>query len=148
MPSYPALDRKKKVSAAWLVEHSGFSRGYTTGHVGISSKHSLAIINRGGATAVEVLALKDLIQQRVDEDVGPSLNLEPETVFVGSVAPFARSCFPNITMNFLSFQQARNSFSKDVLLTARSRQLCKILIQSFSLQKFLNKDSCRGGLHV
>ena len=81
VPSYPALDRKKKVSAAWLVEHSGFSRGYTTGDVGISSKHSLAIINRGGATASEVLALKDRIQQRVEEEW--SIHLEPEPVFVG-----------------------------------------------------------------
>lgn len=69
------------MSAAWLVEHSGFARGYATGHVGISSKHSLAIINRGGATAAEVLALKDQIQQRVDEEW--SIHLEPEPVFVG-----------------------------------------------------------------
>jgi UDP-N-acetylmuramate dehydrogenase len=81
VPSYPALESKKKVSAAWLVEHSGFARGYVNGHVGISSKHSLAIINRGGATAAEVLALKDQIQQRVEE--AWSIHLQPEPVFVG-----------------------------------------------------------------
>lgn len=81
LPSYPALESKKKVSAAWLVENSGFSRGYVNGHVGISSKHSLAIINRGGATASEVLALKDQIQQRVEETW--AIRLEPEPVFVG-----------------------------------------------------------------
>lgn len=81
LPSYPALEKNKKVSAAWLVEKSGFARGYGFGRVGISSKHALAIVNRGGATAAEVLALKDQIQQRVEEIWG--LHLEPEPVMVG-----------------------------------------------------------------
>jgi len=81
IPSYPALDAQKKVSAAWLVEHSGFSRGYGNGPVGISRKHALAIVNRGSATAADVLALKDSIQQRVDEIWG--ILLEPEPVFIG-----------------------------------------------------------------
>jgi UDP-N-acetylmuramate dehydrogenase len=81
LPSYPALEKSRKVSAAWLVEKSGFARGYGLGHVGISSKHALAIVNRGGATTAEVLALKDQIQHRVKEiwDV----QLEPEPVMVG-----------------------------------------------------------------
>jgi UDP-N-acetylmuramate dehydrogenase len=81
LPSYPGLEKSRKVSAAWLVEKSGFARGYGFGHVGISSKHALAIINRGGATAAEVLALKDQIQQRVEEIWG--VHLEPEPVMVG-----------------------------------------------------------------
>ena len=81
LPSYPALEEHKKISAAWLVEHSGFSRGYGFGKVGISTKHSLAIVNRGGASADEVLALKDQIQQRVEDIWG--LRLEPEPVMVG-----------------------------------------------------------------
>ena len=81
VPSYPALEKNHKVSAAWLVEKSGFARGYGFGHVGISSKHALAIVNRGGATAAEVLALKDQIQQRVEEIWG--VRLEPEPVMVG-----------------------------------------------------------------
>jgi len=81
LPAYPALVSHKKVSAAWLVEKSGFSRGYGFGHVGISSKHALAIVNRGGATAAEVLALKEQIQHRVEEIWG--VRLEPEPVFVG-----------------------------------------------------------------
>ena len=81
IPSYPALDEQMKVSAAWLVEHSGFSKGYSSGRVGISRKHALAIVNRGEATASEILALKDHIQQRVDELWG--IQLEPEPVFVG-----------------------------------------------------------------
>ena len=82
IPSYPALEKNRKVSAAWLVEHSGFSRGYGFGRAGISSKHALAIVNRGGATAADVLALKDQIQQRVEEIWG--VRLETEPVFVGS----------------------------------------------------------------
>ena len=81
LPSYPALESKKKVSAAWLVEKSGFARGYDAGNVGISHKHALAIVNRGAATAAEVLALKNQIQQRVQESFG--VQLEPEPVMVG-----------------------------------------------------------------
>ncbi len=80
-PTYPALATKKKVSAAWLVEHSGFARGYGLGRAGISSKHALAIVNRGGAAATDILALKDQIQQRVEEIWG--VHLEPEPVMVG-----------------------------------------------------------------
>jgi UDP-N-acetylmuramate dehydrogenase len=81
VPSYPALDAQRKVSAAWLVEHSGFSKGYSSGRVGISRKHALAIVNRGEATAADILGLKDHIQQRVDQLWG--IQLEPEPVFVG-----------------------------------------------------------------
>jgi UDP-N-acetylmuramate dehydrogenase len=81
LPSYPALETRKKVSAAWLVERSGFSKGFGFGRVGISSKHALAIVNRGGATAADVLALKDQIQHRVEEIWG--VHLESEPVLVG-----------------------------------------------------------------
>jgi len=81
VPSYPALVTHKKVSAAWLVERSGFTKGYGFGHAGISSKHALDIVNRGGATAAEVIALKEQIQHRVEEIWG--IHLEPEPVMVG-----------------------------------------------------------------
>jgi UDP-N-acetylmuramate dehydrogenase len=81
VPSYPALDAQKKVSAAWLVEHSGFSKGYSSGRVGISRKHALAIVNRGDANAADILGLKDHIQQRVEELW--NIQLESEPVFVG-----------------------------------------------------------------
>jgi len=81
IPSYLALENRHKISAAWLIERSGFTRGYASGHAGISSKHALAIVNRGGATAAEVLALKEQIQQRVEELWG--VRLEPEPVMVG-----------------------------------------------------------------
>ena len=69
-----------KVSAAWLVERSGFAKGHGDGRVGISSKHALAIVNRGEATAVEVLALKDQIQHRVEAIWGVHLEMEPVMV--------------------------------------------------------------------
>jgi UDP-N-acetylmuramate dehydrogenase len=81
VPSYPALSSQQKVSAAWLVEHSGLRKGYTRGRVGISRRHALAIVNRGGATAADVVALKNEIQQRVTETFG--IQLSPEPVFVG-----------------------------------------------------------------
>jgi UDP-N-acetylmuramate dehydrogenase len=81
VPSYPALEAQRKVSAAWLVEHSGFNRGYGRGSVGISRKHALAIVNRGQATAGEVLAFQEEIKARVAEMWG--ITLEPEPVFVG-----------------------------------------------------------------
>jgi len=81
IPSYPALEAQRKVSAAWLVEHSGFSKGFSSGAVGISRKHALAIVNHGGANAADVVAFQQGIRQRVEEiwDV----KLEPEPVFVG-----------------------------------------------------------------
>ena len=81
LPSYPALEKNRKVSAAWLVEKAGFTRGYGSGHVGISGKHALALVNRGGASAAEVVSLKDEIQKRVKEIWG--VRLETEPVFVG-----------------------------------------------------------------
>ncbi|SRR6266446_8017048 len=81
IPSYPALSAQHKVSAAWLVEHSGFAKGYTRGAVGISRKHALAIVNLGGATAADVVALKDEIQRGVSDSFG--IELMPEPVFVG-----------------------------------------------------------------
>ncbi|MGA9813681.1 MAG: UDP-N-acetylmuramate dehydrogenase [Terriglobales bacterium] len=81
VPSYPALDAQKKISAAWLVEHSGFSKGYSSGRVGISRKHALAIVNHGDATAADILGLKDHMQQRVEELW--NIHLDPEPVFVG-----------------------------------------------------------------
>jgi UDP-N-acetylmuramate dehydrogenase len=81
IPSYPALDAQRKVSAAWLVEHSGFAKGFTLGAAGISSKHALALINRGSASATDIVRLKDRIQRGVEEAWG--IRLEPEPVFVG-----------------------------------------------------------------
>jgi len=81
VPKYPASEGKVKVPAAWLVEQAGFHKGYTRGAVGISRRHALAVVNRGGATAVEIVILKDEIQEKVAGMFG--IRLEPEPVFVG-----------------------------------------------------------------
>lgn len=85
VPAYPALDalgqQQHKVPAAWLVERSGFPKGFTLGRAGISRRHALALVNRGGATAAEILALKDAIQQGVAATW--QVKLEPEPVMLG-----------------------------------------------------------------
>jgi len=80
MPAYPSGDQVK-LSAAWLIEHSGFHKGWTFGNIGLSSKHTLAIVNRGGGTAREVVELVRLIQSKVRENFG--VELHPEPNFIG-----------------------------------------------------------------
>ena len=80
-PQFVAPNGQVKVSAAWLVERAGFHKGYTDGRVGISRKHSLAIVNRGGATASEIVAFKNKVQEGVWKVFG--VKLQPEPVFVG-----------------------------------------------------------------
>lgn len=82
LPRYPSPEGQVKLPAAWLVEQAGYHKGYSRGPVGISSKHSLAIINRGGATAKDILALKDEIQKKVFDVWG--VQLQPEPVIVGT----------------------------------------------------------------
>lgn len=81
IPHYPVTDTQIKVPAAWLIERAGFAKGYVRGNVGLSSKHSLAIINRGGARASEVIGLMREIQNRVQDRFG--LLLLPEPIFLG-----------------------------------------------------------------
>jgi len=72
-----------KLSAAWLIEKAGISRGYAIpgSRAAVSSKHTLAIVNRGGATAADVVQLAGYIQTRVLAEFGVSL--QPEPVLVG-----------------------------------------------------------------
>ena len=70
-----------KIPAAWLIENAGMQKGFRLGNAGISTNHTLALINCGGATASEILALKDLIQERVAERF--AIALEPEPIMVG-----------------------------------------------------------------
>jgi len=70
-----------KIPAAWLIEKSGFEKGYIKGGAGLSTRHTLALINRGNATAKEILALKDEIQTGVKKKFG--VDLKPEPIFVG-----------------------------------------------------------------
>jgi UDP-N-acetylmuramate dehydrogenase len=70
-----------KVSAAWLIERSGFPKGFQRGRVGLSTRHALALVNRGGATAAEVLEFAREIQSAVLERFGVAIR--PEPVFLG-----------------------------------------------------------------
>ena len=79
-PHYPSGD-EVKLSAAWLIEHAGFGKGFVHGNVGLSSKHSLAVINRGGGKAAEVLELVRMIQEKVRERFG--VEIHPEPNFIG-----------------------------------------------------------------
>jgi UDP-N-acetylmuramate dehydrogenase len=81
-PHFPS-GGEVKLSAAWLIEHAGFSKGFVHGNVGLSSKHSLAIINRGGGTAREVVELVRMIQARVREAYGVEMHPEPNFIGVG-----------------------------------------------------------------
>jgi UDP-N-acetylmuramate dehydrogenase len=81
MPAFAAANHHLKLSAAWLIEGAGIGRGFVYGNVGTSTKHALAIINRGGGTAREVVALCELIKARVMDTFG--VMLTPEPVFVG-----------------------------------------------------------------
>ncbi|MCB0829114.1 MAG: UDP-N-acetylenolpyruvoylglucosamine reductase, partial [Solirubrobacterales bacterium] len=81
LPTYPAPEGRVKTSAAWLIERAGFERGYGDGDVGISERHTLALINRGDGTTEELVELAHEIADGVDRDFGVSL--VPEPVFVG-----------------------------------------------------------------
>ena len=79
-PSWPAGDGMVKLSAAWLVQHAGFGRGTRSGHVGTSSKHSLALTTEPGATSAELLAFADEVVAVVDQRFGVHLEREPTAV--------------------------------------------------------------------
>lgn len=81
VPHYPAEEGHVKVPAAWLLDQAGFHKGYVMGRAGISSRHTLALINRDGAFAKDIVALRDRIVEVVEEKFG--IHLEPEPVFVG-----------------------------------------------------------------
>jgi UDP-N-acetylmuramate dehydrogenase len=80
-PGFDAGEGRTKLAAAWLVERAGFPKGWTLGRAGVSRKHALAIVNRGGATAAEVLAAARTIRDGVRDRLG--VTLEPEPVLVG-----------------------------------------------------------------
>lgn len=79
-PSFPAGSGKVKLPAAWLIEQVGFAKGCSLGAAGISTRHTLALVNRGSATAAEILALARQISDRVEERFGIRLEMEPVLV--------------------------------------------------------------------
>ena len=76
-PQWVQPDGRVKLAAAWLIEQAGFAKGTTRGNVGISHKHALALVNRGGATATELLAFADEIIAGVEARFGVTLVPEP-----------------------------------------------------------------------
>lgn len=77
VPHYPNIDGNIKIPAAWLIEKSGFHKGLARGRAGISTNHTLALVNRGGATADEILKLVEEIQTKVKDVFGVELESEP-----------------------------------------------------------------------
>ena len=80
-PAFPEPDGRIKTSAAWLIERAGFPRGYGNGRAGISTKHTLALVNRGGATTAELMDLAREIAAGVQARFGVAV--APEPVLVG-----------------------------------------------------------------
>lgn len=77
IPHWPAAEEQIKLPAAWLLEKAGFTKGFALGHAGISSRHTLALINRGHATAADIAALRDRIVSEVQSRFGVTLEQEP-----------------------------------------------------------------------
>jgi UDP-N-acetylmuramate dehydrogenase len=80
-PGWPEADGRVKTSAAWLIQRAGFERGQGDGRIGLSRKHTLAIVNRGGGSAAELVVLARELRDGVRERFG--VTLEPEPVLVG-----------------------------------------------------------------
>jgi len=81
-PQWPTTDGLVKTSAAWLIEQAGFVRGFGDGRVGLSNKHTLALVNRGGATTAELVAFAVHIRDGVHSRFGVTLDVEPALVGV------------------------------------------------------------------
>ncbi|MDG4857235.1 UDP-N-acetylmuramate dehydrogenase [Streptomyces sp. T-3] len=81
-PAYPAGEGLTKTSAAWLIDKAGFTKGYGTGPARISTKHTLALTNRGAATTEDLLGLAREVVAGVHEAFGVTLVNEPVTVGV------------------------------------------------------------------
>jgi UDP-N-acetylmuramate dehydrogenase len=81
-PAWPQPDGSVKTSAAWLIEHAGFGKGYGDGPVRLSTKHTLALTNRGGATTADLLALARELRDGVHAKFGITLVNEPVLVGV------------------------------------------------------------------
>ncbi len=81
MPAFPADGGRVKLSAAWLIERAGFRRGDRLGRAALSSRHVLALVNAGGATAAELIALASKVRRGVRDVFG--VTLWPEPVFLG-----------------------------------------------------------------
>jgi len=80
MPAYAQDDGRTKLSAAWLIERAGFERGFAFGKAGLSSRHTLAIVNRGDAKSADIIALAAMIRRTVQNTFSVALTPEPALV--------------------------------------------------------------------
>ncbi|CAN5842476.1 UDP-N-acetylmuramate dehydrogenase [soil metagenome] len=81
VPNFYVDGKNVKVPSAWLIEKAGFQKGFVKGNAGLSTKHTLALTNRGNAKAADIIELKNEIQKTVKEIF--KIELKPEPVFVG-----------------------------------------------------------------
>jgi UDP-N-acetylmuramate dehydrogenase len=82
VPHFPFDEEMIKIPAAWLIENSGFHKGFRMGGAGLSERHPLAIVNASGDADVrEIVALKNAIQAAVLDKF--AIRLDPEPIFVG-----------------------------------------------------------------
>ena len=79
-PEWPEHDGRVKVSAAWLIERAGFAKGAFDGPVGISSKHTLALVHRGGGRTADLLRVARAVRDGVHDAFGVRLENEPVVV--------------------------------------------------------------------
>ena len=89
VPHWPAEHGHVKLSAAWLLERAGYSKGFVLGRAGLSTKHALALTNRGGASHAELVALEETIRAGVQARFGVRLEREPVTL--GESGPWRQS---------------------------------------------------------
>ena len=80
MPEFPDGSGRVKLSAGWLIERAGFHKGWGEGRAGLSTRHCLSIVNRGGARAADVLGVARAVRDGVRERFGVRLVPEPELV--------------------------------------------------------------------
>jgi UDP-N-acetylmuramate dehydrogenase len=80
-PTFGQPDGMVKTSAAWLIEHAGFGKGHGAGAATLSTKHTLALTNRGNATAADLLDLAREIRSGVESAFG--ITLQPEPILIG-----------------------------------------------------------------
>ncbi len=83
VPVFPESGGRFKVPAAWLIDRAGFTKGYGAGRARLSTKHVLALTNRGGATAGEVVALAREVRDGVRDRLGVTLLNEPILIGLG-----------------------------------------------------------------
>ena len=76
-PAFAQADGSLKLSAGWLIEQAGL-KGYRQGPVGVSDRHALVLVNHGGATRTELMALAEHVVATVEARFGITLRREPE----------------------------------------------------------------------